>query len=136
MSKALETVSQIYAAFGRGDVPAILGLLHEQVQWETWENNAAQAADVPWLRAGTGREAAAAFFQVIGGFKFNDFKVLGLMASDTQVAAEVFVDAVVPGGGRARDEEVHLWNVDAQGRVTRFRHYCDTAKHIAVARAA
>lgn len=42
--------------------------------------------------------------------------------------------ATLPGGKRLRDEEMHLWNVNAAGKVTRFRHYADTAKHIAVAR--
>lgn len=30
----IETVRQIYAAFGRGDVPAILACLAEDVDWE------------------------------------------------------------------------------------------------------
>lgn len=132
-STALQTVQQIYAAFGRGDIPAIVERLADDVQWETWAGNSAQAADVPWLRAGTGKAAALSFFEQIGRFKFEDFQVLGLMASDSQVAAEVTVDAVVPGGRRLRDEEMHLWNVNAAGQVTRFRHYADTAKHIAAA---
>ena len=48
---------------------------------------------------------------------------------DTQVAAEAVVDAIVPGGKRLRDEEMHLWNVNAAGKVTRFRHFLDTVKH-------
>jgi uncharacterized protein len=133
MNTALHTVQQIYAAFGRGDIPAIVELLDENIQWETWEQNSAQAADVPWLRAGTGKAAAMSFFEEIGRWTFEDFQVLGLMASESQVAAEAVVDAVLPGGKRLRDEEMHLWNVNAAGKVTRFRHYADTAKHIAAA---
>ena len=133
MSKALETVQAIYAAFGKGDIPAIVELLDDQVAWEAWEDNSAQKAGVPWLRGGTGKAAALAFFQVIGAFKFEDFQVLGLMAGDRQVAAEVLVDLVLPGGKRVRDEEMHLWNLNDRGRVVRFRHYLDTAKHIAAA---
>lgn len=133
MSSALQTVQQIYAAFARGDIDAIVDLLDDDVQWETWAANAAQAADVPWLRAGTGKAAAGRFFEEIGRWQLEDFQVLGLMASDTQVAAEAVVDAIVPGGRRLRDEEMHLWNVNAAGKVTRFRHYADTAKHIAAA---
>lgn len=134
MSTALRTVQQIYAAFGRGDIPAIVELLDDDVQWETWAAHSAQAADVPWLRAGTGKAAAWRFFEEIGRWKFEDFQVLGLMASESQVAAEAVVDAIVPSGRRLRDEEMHLWNVNAAGKVTRFRHYADTAKHIAAAR--
>lgn len=134
MNTALQTVQQIYAAFARGDIPAIVELLDDDIQWETWERNSAQAADVPWLRAGTGKTAALQFFDEIGRWTFEDFQVLGLMASDSQVAAEAMVDAVLPSGQRLRDEEMHLWNVNAAGKVTRFRHYADTAKHIAAAR--
>ena len=59
--------------------------------------------------------------------------VLGMMVSENQVATEVLVDAIVPGGKRLRDEEIHLWNVNDAGKVIRFRHYVDTAKHIAAA---
>lgn len=134
MSQALDTVQSIYAAFSKGDIPAILDALDENVEWESWEDNHAQRAGVPWLRAGQGRAAAAAFFGVVGGFKFQHFQVLGMMASENQVATEVLVDAIVPGGRRLRDEEVHLWNVNAAGKVTRFRHYADTAKHIEASR--
>jgi uncharacterized protein len=134
MSTALQTVQQIYAAFARGDIPAIVELLDDNVQWETWASNSAHAADVPWLRAGTGKAAALRFFGEIGRWRFEDFQVLGLMASETQVAAEAAVDATLPNGKRLLDEEMHLWNVNAAGKVTRFRHYADTAKHIAAAR--
>jgi ketosteroid isomerase-like protein len=33
-SKALEVVQNVYAAFGRGDVPAILDLVSEEVDWK------------------------------------------------------------------------------------------------------
>lgn len=133
MPSALETVQQIYAAFGRGDVPAILAALDDEVKWEHWEDNFAQRAGVPWLRGGSGQAAAVAFFSEVGRMKINDFQVLGMMASDTQVAVEVVLDATLPNGKRIRDEELHLWNVNAQGKVIRMRHYLDTAKHAAAA---
>ncbi len=133
MATALETVQTLYAAFGRGDVPAILALLDDGVKWESWENNSAQHAGVPWLRAGSGKGAVADFFGVVGTMKINDFQVLGMMANDTQVAVEVVLDASLANGKRLRDEELHLWNLNAQGKVVRMRHYVDTAKHAAAA---
>lgn len=51
-----------------------------------------------------------------------------------QVAAEILVDATNSAtGSRIRDQEIHLWTFDDAGRVVRFRHYVDTAKHIAAA---
>ena len=133
MASALETVQQIYAAFGRGDFPGILAALDEDVKWESWEDNSAQRAGVPWLRGGAGKAAVAEFLGVVGTMTFNEFKVLGMMANDTQVAVEVVLDATLANGKRLRDEELHLWTVNAQGKVSRMRHYLDTAKHTAAA---
>lgn len=133
MATALETVQQIYAAFGRGDIPAILAALDEDVKWEHWEDNSAQHAGVPWLQGGSGKGAVAKFFEAVGTMKINDFTVLGMMANDTQVAVEVILDATLANGKRLRDEELHLWNLNAQGKVIRMRHYVDTAKHASAA---
>jgi uncharacterized protein len=50
------------------------------------------------------------------------------------VAAEFVIEATPPGGFRYRDEEMHLWTFGPDGKVTRLRHYLDTAKHIKAAR--
>jgi ketosteroid isomerase-like protein len=62
-----------------------------------------------------------------------DLKVLDIMESGNQVAVEFVLEASLPawGGGHYRDEEMHLWTFDDAGKVTRLRHYTDTAKHIA-----
>ena len=127
------TVEAIYAAFGRGDVPAILSQLHENVAWEQWAGHSAQEAGVPWLSARKGSAAVAGFFQVISTMKFHGFQVLSLMAGGNQVASEILLDVELPNGTRFQDEEMHLWTFDDQGKVTRFRHYIDTHKHMKAA---
>lgn len=129
----LETVQDIYAAFARGDVPAILEHLGEDVAWESWDDNHAQRAGVPWLRAQTGRTGAAEFFAAIAGWDVRAFEIHRLLAAEDAVVAEVSIDAITEGGAPVRDEELHLWSFGSDGRVTRFRHYVDTAKHIAAA---
>ncbi len=42
----VETVQQMYEAFGKGDVPAILAHLASDVEWEYGVNS----TDVPWLQ--------------------------------------------------------------------------------------
>lgn len=129
-----EIVGAIYEAFGRGDVPAIIERLAPDVRWEDWADNEAQAADVPWMRARHGRDEVYGFFAEAGKLEITDFQVLDLLASEHQVVAEVVIAANVPAtGGSYRDEELHLWTFDADGLVTRLRHYTDTAKHVAVA---
>jgi ketosteroid isomerase-like protein len=128
-----QTVQSIYEAFGRGDIPAILDRLADDVEWESWTDNHAQRAGVPWLRAQRGRDGAADFFAGIAGWEIRDFRVLRLLAADDAVVAEIAIDAVTDAGAPVRDEELHLWYFGPDGRVIRFRHYVDTAKHIAAA---
>ena len=126
------TVAEIYAAFGRGDVPAVLERLAEGVEWEDWPDNFAQRAGVAHLVPRRGRADVAGFFGVIAGWTVLDFAVLDVIGTGRQVVAEVRAAFALPGGARLADEELHLWRFGADGRVVRFRHYCDTAKHIAV----
>ena len=66
-------------------------------------------------------------------FQIHEFRVLSLMSGSNNVVAEMVIDATPPNAGRYRDEELHLWGFDERGKVIRFRHYVDTAKHIAAA---
>ena len=127
----LATVGAIYAAFGSGDIPTILGHLASDVAWESWPDNSAQAAGVPWMAQGRGPDAAAAFFSIAGGATVHDLKVLSLMDGGSQIAAEVEIDITFAGAKRYADQEIHLWTFNDEGKVSRFRHYTDTAKHIA-----
>ena len=133
MTNHAATVAAIYEAFGRGDVESILAQLDEHVRWEEWEDNRAQNAGVPWLAPRRGRDGALEFFRVVGGLTLHDFRVLKMLAGEDSVAAEVIVEFTTPAGARLRDEEMHLWTLNDQGRVIRMRHYTDTAKHIAAA---
>ncbi len=135
MSDHVQTVSAIYAAFGKGDIPGIMAHLADDVRWEEFADNSAAKAGVPWLLPRKGKAQAGEFFEALSqNLKITEFQVLGLMSGGDQVAAELVVEAETRDGKRHRDEEVHLWSFDAQGKVTRFRHYVDTAKHIAMAR--
>lgn len=136
MSNHLATVGAIYEAFGKGDIPTILGCMADDVHWEEWDDNSAQRAGVPWLQPRRGKDGVLAFFQVMGGLQVLDFRVLSLMAGGNQVAAEFEIEFQSPATGRRlRDQEVHLWTFDDSGQVIRLRHYADTAKHIAAAQA-
>jgi uncharacterized protein len=127
----LATVNDIYAAFGRGDVPTILDMIAPNCRWESWENNRAQRQGVPTLQPRSGPSGVGEFFAVVGELQINDFQVLDVVAGERQVAVEVVIEYSTPAGGHLRDEEVHLWTFDEHQQVVRLRHYVDTAKHIA-----
>jgi ketosteroid isomerase-like protein len=124
-------VTEIYAAFERGDVPAILARLAPDVAWESWTDNFAQRGGVPYLVPRAGRDDVVGFFAELATMTVLRFAVLDVIGSGRQVAAEVAASFALPNGGRFADEELHLWTFDEAGLVTRFRHYADTAKHLA-----
>lgn len=133
MGRNAETISALYEAFGKGDVEFILGRLSDDVRWDHWADNHAQKAGVPWLTRRTGRDEVRKFFAVVGEFQFKKFDVRGLMEGGNRVAAEIVLEAFIPSTGQTlHDEEMHLWTLDDDGRVTSFRHYIDTAKHAAL----
>lgn len=128
------TVTELYDAFGRGDVPAILARLADDVAWEDWRDNWAQRAGVPGMARRTGPAEVADFFALVGSWTLHEFAVLDVIGDGRQVVAEVRAEFSMPNGGRFLDEEIYLWTFDESGRVVRLRHYVDTAKHIAASR--
>jgi ketosteroid isomerase-like protein len=125
------TVSDMYAAFLSGDVPAMLDRLADDVAWDNWSDNFAQRAVVPHMVPRLGKAQVADFFGLLGSYTVLDFAILDIIGRGRQVVAEARVSFAMPNGGRFTDEELHLWTFDDEGRVVRFRHYVDTAKHIA-----
>jgi len=103
MTRHRMTVESIYAAFGRGDVPAILDALREDVEWEH------DCADhgIPWLAPRRGKAQVGDFFEALR-------------------ALEIAVRAT---GRSFQDVELHLWTFDPHGKVARFRHVVDTHQH-------
>jgi len=128
----MAVVSAIYDAFGRGDVPTILGFLDEDVLWDAdWADNWAQRTAPDHLVPRRGHDGVIQFFQALSAYTLRDFQVLDLLSSPHQVVAEVVIELETPTGGRFRDEELHRWAFGPDRRVTSLRHYVDTAKHLA-----
>lgn len=125
-------VSDLYAAFGRGDLDAMLAPLAEDVSWDAdWADLSSQRAGIGVLAPRRGIGGAREFFALLGTFGVHDFQVLDLMASQGQVTAQIVIELTYPSGGRVRDEELHLWRFNGDHEITALRHYVDTAKHIA-----
>jgi ketosteroid isomerase-like protein len=120
----VETVQQIYQEFGRGDIPAILSHLAEDVEWEYGNNS----TDVPWLQLRRGRTHVAEFFQALADFEVRRFEPKTFLESGNVVVALIDVEATVRSTGRSivEDDEVHVWYFERSGKVSRFRHRVDT----------
>lgn len=129
-SANLAAVGGIYEAFGRGDIDFILDQIADDCAWESWLDNHGQAAGLPPMQPRHGREGVAEFFAYVATMQIQDFQVLDMLASDRQVAVEVRITIAMPSGNSLTDEEVHLYSLNDEGKVSRMRHYVDTAKQI------
>ena len=132
------TVQGIYQAFRQGDIPAILDRLADDVAWDAWpDDTSAQGAGIPWLAERRGRDEVGGFFESLAALEFHSFAPTAIVANGQRVVAQIAVDvSVLETGNRFRDEEIHVWVFDDEGRVTEFRHYVDTGKHLAAVSAA
>jgi hypothetical protein len=128
----IATVQDIYAAFGRGDIPAILDRLADDVCWDHLpDGGGAQRHDVPWLRERTGREDVAGFFEALGALDFHVFAPTVILGDGDTVVALIDEDVTVRATGeRFRDATAHVWSFGPDGRVIAFRHLTDTVKHV------
>lgn len=97
----LATVQSIYEAFGKGDVPAILNVLADDVEWESWADNSAVNAGVPWMVPRRGKAEVVKFFEAAGQMDIVDLKVLDIMESGNQVAVEFVLEANLRPGAEA-----------------------------------
>jgi len=118
------TVQQLYEAFGKGDVSAILGHLADDVDWEY----GGDATDLPWLQARRGRDRVAGFFQDLAALDIQRFQPTTFLESGNVVVVLIQLEAVVRATGRrvVEEDEVHIWHFDDSGQVRRFRHRLDT----------
>src|SRR5262249_39648668 len=129
----LAVIQDIYGAFGRGDTAAILDHIADDCRWEHWDGHSGQRAGIVYLQPQNGPAGVADFFAEVARLDIHDFQAGEMLASANQGALEISIDPSPPAGGRFRDEELHMWTLGDDGRVTRMRHYVDTAKHIAAA---
>lgn len=123
MSDHVASVQAIYAAFGRGDVPAFLAHLDEDVDWEHDWGSPPLSIYTPRR----GRAEVAKFFAALHAIEITRFEPINLLAGGNQVAAVIRLGLTVKATGQAvTDLEMHLWTFGTDGKVTGLRHICDT----------
>jgi uncharacterized protein len=124
----IDTVQKMYDAFGRGDVPAILEHLADDVQWEY----GVTSTDVPWLQPRRGPAEVARFFEALSALDFHKFQPKEFLAAGHLVVVLFDLEVTVRATGKriVEDDEVHIWYFNEGGKVARFRHRVDTHQHL------
>ena len=127
----INTITQVYEAFGRGDVATILNAVTDDVDW------AAEAASsaAPWYRVRHGRDAVAAFFSDFGStMEVEEFTPVSFAANDTDVLTVVRFRARSRSTGRAAEMNLHHYFKFHDGKIANYRGTEDTAQTEAVLR--
>ena len=116
----------LYDAFGRGDIPAVLGAMHPGIQWHQAESN-------PYMPSGeafVGPNAVMdSVFMRLGG-EWDGFSVhpKTFYGAGDSVVVEARYTGTYKATGKSMDAQVcHVWDVK-DGKATRFQQYMDTAK--------
>jgi ketosteroid isomerase-like protein len=119
-------VRSLYEAFGRGDIPSVLGALSPGIRWYQAESNPYMPSGEAWV----GPDAVLNnLFQRLGaewdGFRVHPRSFHG--AGDSIIVEGRYTGTYKPTG-RSMDVQVcHVWDVK-DGKLTRFQQYVDTAK--------
>jgi len=119
-----QTVDQLYAAFGAGDVPGILALLHPEVVWTF------NCPNPPVSNGGTfhGHAGATEFFVSVGTHEdLAVFAIDDIIAEGNHVAVRGHEKGTHRTTGKSWEcPWVHWWTV-VDGLVTRYEGYIDSA---------
>jgi uncharacterized protein len=119
----VRTVEAIYAAFGRGDLGAVLTTLAEEVTWRH-----PRPDDIPWGGERHGRDAVAEFFIATNRYlEVEEFTPEQFVARDDQVIVFGHERMRTRAGGRVYGTDwVHVFTM-RDGKIVGFREYTDTA---------
>jgi ketosteroid isomerase-like protein len=127
MSEAQNTkvVQDAYAAFGRGDIPTLLGYMTDDVQWQPVIGT---ARHVPFSGARTGKAAVAEFFKQVSETEdFEQFEPREFVAQRDMVVAIGHYRARTKATGRTFDSAFAMVFTLRDGKVAAFREFTDSA---------
>ena len=128
-SPLVATVQSMYSAFGRGDIPALLSSLSNEIDWRINVDPAAPGAKrIPDFRPFRGKEGVQAFFSIIDSeLEFHSFQPVSFLTGGNEVAVRVQMELTVRSTGqRMKTESIHYCTFGADGKLVRFVEYMDT----------
>jgi uncharacterized protein len=125
MGQNAKTVESMYAAFGRGDIPAVIGILDPRIVWNEAENFV-YADHSPYV----GVEAVlTGLFARLGG-EWDGFSAVPheiVDGGETVVALGRYGGVYKATGVKVDAQFVHVYKFK-DGKVATFQQYTDTAQ--------
>lgn len=125
MTEHRALIEKAYEDFARGDVPAVLAVLADDVRWSEAEGN-------PWWQGGPAVGPQQLVEQVIARIpaEYDDFaieveRIVGL--GDTVLMQGRYTGTGRATGRRLDAQVAHVWDL-RDGKVVRFQQYTDTGQ--------
>jgi ketosteroid isomerase-like protein len=119
-------VKSLYEAFGRGDIPGVLGGMSPDIKWYEAENNPYRPSGQAWV----GPDAILNNLFMRIGAEWDGFTIHPKSFHDAggSVVVEARYAGTYKATGKSVDAQVcHVWDVK-DGKATRFQQYVDTAQ--------
>ncbi|CAG9931262.1 nuclear transport factor 2 family protein [Candidatus Nitrotoga arctica] len=125
MGTATTIVKQVYEAFGRGDVPAILNLIADEVDWEF-----VGSTNLPYAgRRKNPKEVADFFAAVAQSEDIHAFEPREFIEANEHITVLGWEDTTVRDTNKKFESEwIHVFTVK-NGKITRWRGFLNTAAH-------
>jgi uncharacterized protein len=118
-------VKEAFTSFGRRDIPALLNLLSDDVDWQAVVG---ASAAVPTSGRRVGRDAVERFFaDLAGGIDFRRFEPREYVAERDKVVALGFYEANSLTTGRALSSDWVMVFTLRNGKIAQFREFADVA---------
>ena len=116
MTDNTEVVNEAYAAFGRGDIPAVLALLADDIEWEGTDA-------LPQSGSFRGPDGVGEFFAGVGS-NWDDLSISidEMIVDGDHVVAVGHGEGTLAGGADASYGFTHVFRL-ADGKVVNFAEY-------------
>lgn len=123
MSASVVLVQSVYAAFGRGDLAAVLAACADDVDWRCHAPAAA-----PFAGRFTGRDGVRTFFEkLLSSARITSFEPRAFLADgDAVVVLGRDTGVAIATGREFADDWVHVFTVRS-GRIASFAEFTEAA---------
>jgi ketosteroid isomerase-like protein len=122
----VQLARDVYDAFGKGDIPAVLDFFAPDMEWHPAEGHPFRPDGSPWI----GRQAIAEGFFAQIGAAWTSFTVTPRAfhdAGDTVVVEGRYTGVLRESGQTIDAQFCHIWTT-RHGRMRSFQQYMDTAQ--------
>ena len=126
----VQIAKDVYAAFGRGDIPTVLAAFHPEIEWRQAEGNPYQQDGTVWI----GPQAVLDNLFMRIGAEWDGFTITIRAihdAGDTVVIEGRYTGTYKPSGRKLDSQLCHVWRFQ-DGKLRSFQQYLNTAQLQAV----